>query len=429
MTRRGILLWCMLLWVAVLFTPAIRVAGIPIRLDDLLVFGAGAVLVCERILAGSLPRPGFLGTALLAQIVCTIVVTSLGSPVPGLSVGVKEYLDFLRPLKFLLVFLIVQRGDPEANLRMMYRILPAAVAALASLAILQQVLLTPESDNILARYSLAFSVMPVEDFRRFFGYRPFATFSTPADLGYLMSVIIVLAAVDRAARGRAVLLVGATTALILSGTRTFLFSMPLVLLAAMLASRSRRGAGRLLAAGFVMVLATAWALTRGSTGASQEAAGTARALLTRNVEDQESITGRLQNLALVVSTWQDAPLTGVISRDRMDPTLVGGVDSEYVMTFHRYGLLGIALLLGVYGAAAKEAWSRRRVAPEMSRALLLVVGLTFVYGLTQGALINSRLGGIPLYLLGALCGVTAAARARVAQDATGPALVPAGAGD
>lgn len=417
MSNRAVVWWGLAFWLAILFTPAIRVAGIPLRLDDLIIFGTGAFLVAASVLENRVPRLGALGLALVVMMVYMIGDTLRGSPVPGLSVGPKEYLDFLRPLKFLIVLLVAQRAAPGKILRTMYWLLPAAVTSIVLLAVAQLIVLRPDSTNILAAYSLSFSAMPVDDFRRFFGYRPFATFSTPADLGYVMSVFLILAAIDGGVRSRQLVLGCAVIGLVLSGTRTFLFSLPVILgVTLMLSARDSRRALRLFGVGIVLSLAIGWALFQGVTSASQEAAGTARALLRGEVEQEASITGRLQNLSLVMTTWEDAPITGVVSRDLIDPELVGGVDSEYVMTFHRYGLVGISLLLWVYAAAVMEVRRYRTRYPNTAQALLVVVLVTAVYGVTQGAIINTRLGTILFYLVGSL-------RGQVSTVAAGPSSI------
>ena len=95
-------LWPALLLMLVLFTPKVVLpGGVPIRLDDFVSFFA------------------------------------LGSPVGG-AVGAKEYLDALRPLKFLAVFHVTRRlAHPDVATRGFVRVLAAATVAGTALALAQ----------------------------------------------------------------------------------------------------------------------------------------------------------------------------------------------------------------------------------------------------------------------------------------------------
>ena len=153
--------------------------------------------------------------------------------------------------------------------------------------------------------------------------------------------------------------------------------------------------------GGAIILFAGWAaIELLSTAARSAIILTAQSLLSGDLEADDSIRLRLMNLVLAEQTWTAAPWRGVVTRDFMRPELVGGVDSEYLLTFHRYGLFGIALLLmtswQLWRVARMARWSQ----PSLGRWLTVTVVIGLLYGVTQGALINTRIGVLPFLIAG-----------------------------
>jgi hypothetical protein len=208
----------------------------------------------------------------------------------------------------------------------------------------------------------------------------------------------------------------AALAVLLSGTRTFLFAGPAILLAAsVLGGGNASGRVRNLALGAGIVGLAAWAAPSLLSADAQGAIRlTFESLLTGDFEADDSLRLRLLNLSLAELTLSAAPFRGVVTRDFMRPEDVGGVDSEYLLTFHRYGAIGIGLLLATSWCLWSVARESRVTQPSLSRWLALTVAVGLLYGVTQGALINTRVGVLPFLLAGL---AAAAHRTAVRQSA------------
>jgi hypothetical protein len=387
---RGFRWWFAVLWMSVVLLPVFRLpGGIPVRLDDILVFGAFLFLLGILITRDRLPRLAGSDWVLLATAVYILGVTIRGTPVSGASVGAREFLDTIRPLKFLVLVLILDRLRYDSFRAALGQVLPVGLYLVVGFAFLQLVLLHPGSNNPLAQLSLAFSELEEWHVRSLFGYRPFGTFHTPTDLGYFASVTLLAGLLLRDLPQRRAVIAVSLIGVVISGTRTFLFVLPFLLLIHALATgpslvaklKRFTGAIMLIAIGGVAVLVL---LPNFTTFIFL----TLVSIVTGDLTTDQSIVERLENLQLVELTLQTAPLTGVVTRDLM----TRGMDSEYFLTLHRYGILGLGLALVLYVAVAVPAWRRRRANPDLGWLTLLVVALTFVYGLTQGALISTRVG-------------------------------------
>lgn len=398
--------WPSAIVLLMLFTPKLVLpGGVPLRLDDVLAFGAFGVVVTMGMLKLDPGRIHPLEWVLLATAAYTLLDTVLGSPVGG-SIGPKEYLDTMRPLKFLAVFHVTRRlTEPrEATMAFVHVLAMAAVAG-AVLAMGQQFLLTPGSGGPLASFSLWFNEVE-EQSRSYFGYRAFATFGTPTDFAYVSTVILFGSVLARGFPARALVAAAAALAVVLSGTRTFLFAGPLILLGATaLAGESITGRVRNFLLGAVIVALASWAaLELLSVDAQTAIVRSVQSLMSGDLEADDSLRLRLLNLVLAQQTWDLSPWRGVVTRDFMRPDLVGGVDSEYLLMFHRYGLIGIALLLLLSVQLWSVARSARLAQPSIARWLNATVVIGLLYGVTQGALINTRIGIFPFLLAGLTVG-------------------------
>lgn len=398
MTGRAIRYWLVLLWASVALLPMLRLpGGIPLRPDDILVFGGAVLLLGLLVSRDLLPRLLAADWVLLATALFILVVTLRGTPVLGATVGPRELLDTIRPLKFLALLLILDRLDYPAFRSTMERVLPITLYMVVLFALAQLLLLQPGSGGPLAQLSLLFSELEEWHVRSMFGNRPFGTFHTPTDLGYFASITLLVSLLLKNFPNRWYLLAASVVGVVISGTRTFLFFLPLLLLLYSLATggdviaRMKRFTGALVlvavgAAG-VVVLLPSFTIYIVLTLVS---------LVTGDLASDQSIVERLENLQLVELTLRTAPFTGVVTRDLM----TRGMDSEYLLTLHRYGLVGLGLTLALYVAIVAGIWRRRRLNPDLTWLTLLVVMLTFVYGLTQGALISTRVGVMFFVILG-----------------------------
>jgi hypothetical protein len=115
-----------------------------------------------------------------------------------------------------------------------------------------------------------------------------------------------------------------------------------------------------------------------------------------DTDGEDSITTRVGNLYLVSYAWEQSPVTGVGARTLLPEF----VDCELIMTFHRYGLLGLTMLLLIYplgfGLVHKAASCNR----EYSQFAVVALVATFLIGITQGALTNSRTGVLLFVIIG-----------------------------
>jgi len=410
-------IWLTVVWMAVAFTPPFRLPnGIPIRLDDLLVFGAGVVLLLSATYRGRVYRlrgPGWVLVAMSLYILC---VTALGPPVAGLSVTLKEFADAVRPLKFLIILLAVSRLPYPLCRRTLMRVLPLVTYTLLTFSALQFALLTPESENAIAGFFLKFSELQEWHTRSFFGGRPFATFGTPTDLGYHASLVFAVALTLKDMPHRGSVMLACITTLVLSQTRTFVFVLPLLLPVYIWISsgRLRRklraifGSALWIAAGAVIMIVV---LPHFSDEYKSLSVQTLSAIATGDFEADQSIAQRLATRYLVEIALEHAPLTGMVSRDLSPET---AFDSEYVMVMHRYGLIGLGLTAVFYGVVVRSAWRNRRRLPDVAWLVLWASSLTFLYGITQGVLVNTRTGSFLFIILGVFsAGVREVCRHRV----------------
>jgi uncharacterized membrane protein YhaH (DUF805 family) len=248
---------------------------------------------------------------------------------------------------------------------------------------------------------MLFSELEEWHIRLFFGYRPFATFHTPTDLGYYMSVTLVLALfLEEMKLQRAVILLS-LAGIMLSATRTFLFSMPFLLVVCAVVSHRRFLPRAKALAKSLALIAIGAALLLGILPLiyedfSLDTVRTFRALVSGQFAEDQSVAQRLENLELIRVALAAAPLTGVVSRD----LFTVGVDSEYIMTLHRYGVIGLFLTLVLYITAVASIWSMRHHDRRLAWLALFALVLTFIYGITQGALMNVRTGCIVFILMG-----------------------------
>lgn len=393
--------WLICILLSVCFAPTLElsrlIAGtgyVPIRLEDFFALGALVYLVISRpsLRAGQASGAEWI---LLATAFYVLADTFAGSPIPGTSIQLKEYLDVFRILKFLVVFAVASRAIPEDFERLLAW-LPGIAVALALLAVAQY-FLDHGSDSLLAQFSLAYGRMDELRFRHYLGYRPFATFSSPTDLGYFMSLVLMLAVLLKNLPHRKLTILAAMVGLTLSGTRTFLFSIPVLLIIYVLffggnvQHRARTLFITMIAGGLSVLLLRYFFSTY-----SDEILMTLNRLVFGGIEADESYRYRSNNLDLVRLTLEHAPLTGVISREFFP----NAVDSEYIMTLHRYGLIGLLLTLLLYAGLVGRVLRHIRRFPIQGRVALWIITLTAIYGVTQGALINTRMGCAPFLLLG-----------------------------
>jgi hypothetical protein len=72
------------------------------------------------------------------------------------------------------------------------------------------------------------------------------------------------------------------------------------------------------------------------------------------------------------------------------------------VTFHRFGLVGIGMLLAVYPVGHRLTRRAGPYCPKFSEFAVMALAVTFLYGITQGALLNTRVGVILFAVLGIL---------------------------
>jgi hypothetical protein len=209
-------------------------------------------------------------------------------------------------------------------------------------------------------------------------------------LGLIFLTVMLLPSVPFRAATASACIVG----IVVSGTRTIAFALPpIYLVAHLMVKRGIVGSTRKLA----IVLA---ALGLGGAGGWWMADDAARAAALFTVAsaasgdflNDESVSVRLGNFQLGETTLRVAPWSGVVTRDFIDAPEIGGVDSEYLLTFHRYGLIGLGALLSLTVGVMGRGWLMNRRGHDWGAVVAAVGALTLAYGLTQGAWINTRLG-------------------------------------
>jgi len=392
--------WLFWVLMAVFFTPPMRLPGeIPFRIDDLFVAVAGGLMLARWILRFRAPKLDWVSASLLLMAISMPLSAFFAQQSSSLPVGIKEYLDLIRPLKFLFLYLALMRSDALSCLQSLKSAFRYAVPALTFFALIQFIFLNPASNGVVARFFLFFTELKPEHARSFFGLRPFATFHTPTDLGYVMTLLLAASLSipgEHKWSTRTACVVGLT----LSNTRTFLFALPLVfgICAILNADTFWKKMTRLFwsfsGVAFVGVLIF-YIAPLVNPNFSRNIARSGNALVTGDFAEDDSIAVRLHKLELVVYTWDHAKYFGVASRELLGPA----ADSEYVFTFHRYGLIGIMVLLGIYVGCLVNTHRLLSYQRDLYLFTILVLFTTFIYGFTQGALINTRTGVIPIAVI------------------------------
>jgi hypothetical protein len=411
----SVLPWLWLVLSAVFFTPTIRLPGdIPLRIDDLIVAGIGAMMLARAILRMRVGRFDGVTLALSLMAVTMPLSAFLASQYTTLPIGAKEYLDLIRPVKFVVLYLALRSSDFESGMETLRRTFRAAIAILLGCALIQFFLLNPGSGGPIVSIFLSFTSLNPDQARSYFGIRPFATFQTPTDLGYVMTVFLV-GAMSMGNKRRWGSRIACLIGLVLSGTRTFLFALPVIffIFSALREGKKSAKFKAIIWSGFGIALAAMMILVAFpyvNPSFATNITRTTNALTTADYSEDDSIAVRLQKLELVVYTWNHARYFGVASRSMLGPA----ADSEYVFTFNRYGLVGMACLLGIYLAALSRIRALRKLDPRVYQFTVLVLFATFIYGFTQGALIDTRVGVLPIAVVG-----IAVSKVREARRASG----------
>jgi hypothetical protein len=230
--RPEVLLWLWLTLLAVLFTPTVRLpGGIPLRIDDLIIAGVGSMMLGRSLLRMRVSKLDGVSTVLLAMAATMPLSAIVASQWTTLPIGLKEYLDLIRPLKFIILYAAILKSDFAPAVEAIRRSFRVGIVILLACALIRFFLLTPDSSGLLVHFFLLFPDLDPNQVRSYFGGRSFATFQTPTDLGYVMTVFLV-AAMSMGGRGRWGNRIACLLGLVLSGTRTFLFVLPLILGAA-----------------------------------------------------------------------------------------------------------------------------------------------------------------------------------------------------
>jgi hypothetical protein len=330
----------------------------------------------------------------------TILLSTLMAP-EGLDVTAKEYLDCLRPIKFFLVYWVVRDCSPVPALRTFIRTISASSFVLLSITFVEMFFARTAPEGIVVRFFSGFTEKSPDLLLDMMASRPFATFNTPPDLGYVACVCLFAGPLIQSPRRRKVLVATFFLILLITATRMLLFSLPLLLvLQALVGGKSNREAFKKLRRNLALIaLAGAVSvvlLPVISPHASDFTQSMIVSVASGDTRDEDSITTRLGNLYLADYTWSSAPLLGVGSRSLLPEF----VDSEYILTFHRYGIIGLTSLLLIYPLGFGLA---RRVAPEhgeLYRFVVMALVTTFLSGVTLGALDNSRTGVLIFIVLG-----------------------------
>jgi hypothetical protein len=189
--------------------------------------------------------------------------------------------------------------------------------------------------------------------------------------------------------------------LLVTATRILLFSLPLLLiLQAFLRAKNVKEAFRRMRLSLSLIvlagLSTTILLPIISPQASEFTQGMIVAAANGDTSDEDSISTRLGNFYLVDYTWSQAPYFGVGARS----LLPDFVDSELILTFHRYGVIGLATLLLFYPLGFSLARHVAGSNPELYQFAVLALVTTFLAGITLGALSNSRIGVLVFIIVG-----------------------------
>ncbi len=396
--------WLLCLLLVVLYTPKVRLPGdIPVRIDDVLVFSAGGVLAVKYLLGFQTPKLDavFLYTVVLTG---TILLSTLLAP-SNLGVTAKEYLDCLRPIKFFFVYWLIRDSHPATALSTFIRVLSGASFILFAIACIEMFFARTMPGGAVVRFFSSFTEKSPDLLLDMMASRPFATFNTPPELGYLACVCLFAGPFIHRALLRKLVVATFFLVLLITATRMLLFSLPLLMiLQAFLKSKTAREAFRRLRMNLALIALAAVSsvvlLPLMSPHASDFTQSMIVSVVSGDTKDEDSITTRLGNLYLVDYTQSRAPLIGVGSR----ALLPEFVDSELILTFHRYGFIGLSLLLFIYPLGFVMA---RRIAgenPELYQFAVMALATTFLCGITLGALDNSRTGVFIFIILGLVRG-------------------------
>jgi hypothetical protein len=397
--------WLLLVIISILFTPSFRLMGtVPVRIDDIIIFAGAGFFLSKRVVMLKLPKLEWVAVSALAVVGSILVSTLLVSLAsPGL-ITVKEYLDLVRPLKWLFLYWIVADMCVSNTLELVLRTLYRAWWILLGLCILE---------IVLGRY---FPNMPLAQFLASFrnggdwdavsshmDKRPFATLESPTTLGYLATIGIFLGYLFKDASKRRVFIVISCALLVVTMVRTFFFALPILfVMHALLRSKNWKSAIREVSVSMGILLVLAFfalvVMPIVSPSVADLTFGVFSTVSSGNATDDYSIGNRIANLSLAATTWSQAPWIGVATR----AFLPEYVDSELIITFHRYGMVGLFALLSVYPAGILMALRIRKENLELAASIVMMLVITFLYGITQGALINSRAGGFAYILLGIL---------------------------
>jgi hypothetical protein len=376
-----------------------------------MIAGAGGLMLGRFILRLRMRKTDSVSWVPVAMAVSMLLSAILATVTGQLPVGPKEYLDIVRPISFLIIYLVVRAADPNAVLSSIRTAFRGGIVGLVICALVQFLLLRPSSSGPLASFFLLYTDMPPELVRSFFGLRPFATFQTPTDLGYVMMVLLLAELTLFSSRKWGYVLL-ALVGLLLSNTRTLLFTAPVLLLLYAVVSTKyivvrirllMLGAGGILVgAGLLLYIAPMV-----NPAFATNTVVSATSLASGDYSQDDSIAIRLQKLALIGYTWQHAPFFGVGSREMLGVA----ADSEYVYTFNRYGLIGILELMTLYVAGLRVIRILKRRWLSVYTFSVLMLATTFFYGFTQGAMINVRIGIVPMVVLGYASGLAKRERA------------------
>jgi hypothetical protein len=400
--------WICALLLAVFFTPTVRLSGnVPVRVEDVLIFGSAAVSLAKLALRPRVPRPDRISACLLCSVLSILLSTVIGAAVSHVPITAKEYMDALRPVKFLIVYWLIRQRNDLAALSSILTVTSRSVFILCAISCAQRAFIAPDSDGLLARLFLNFTEYPEAIARDALANRPFATFNTPTDLAYVATMGLFLGLASVSGRKHISLITAASLILLITAARTFLFSLPIVLLMrSAFNARSFREVFKNVSVVMVIVAvgsgAVFWLMPILNPVASGWFQQTITAVSAGSGDDIDSISVRLENLALAVYTWQNARWFGVATRSMLPDF----VDSELILTFHRYGVVGLTTLLSIYPFGYALFRGVKKRAPRFAEFGVMALAITFAYGITQGAIANTRIGVLLFALLGVAASMT-----------------------
>jgi hypothetical protein len=324
----------------------------------------------------------------------------------GLEITAKEYLDCLRPIKFFLVYWLIRDSNPAAVLRTLIRVMSAAAFILLAITCIEMFFARIAPGSTVVRFFSLFTEKSPDLLLDMMATRPFATFNTPPDLGYVACVFLFAGPLIRSPRRKKVVVATLFLILLVTATRILLFSMPILLiLQALLRGKTAKEAIKHLRVSLALItlagVSSVVLLPMMSPHAFEFTQSMIVSAASGDIGGEDSITTRLGNLYLVDYTWSHAPLIGVGSR----ALLPDFVDSELILTFHRYGLIGLATLLLIYPLGFVLARQVAEKHHELYQFAVMALATTILSGITLGTLDNGRTGVFLFIILG-LVGAT-----------------------